>query len=229
MIWIAPMAEPGTPASAVIAPTRSAGRIPARRPPPTKRRTHPPPGARPGRGGSRSPGGGLGSLPGAAPRRRGRTLPGPRRGAAGRAHGPRWPVLRQERRRDLRLRLVARLARVEEGDGGQGDLHRVVLVGEGLDHRPVAVEVGRDRARAIADGRAIASARTIVTAFVPGLCPALVLVFVPGQALAEARPQELEPPFAQVGDRRDGGPLEPRPRRRLDVERGDGARAARRG
>ena len=42
LIWIAPTTLPGTSASFVMAPTRSPGRRPALRPPPTKRRTHGP-------------------------------------------------------------------------------------------------------------------------------------------------------------------------------------------
>ena len=105
-------------------------------------------------------------------------------------------VLGQERRRDLRLRFVASLARVEEGDGRQRDLHRVVLVGQGLDDGAITVEVGRRRRLA----------RTVT------------LLVVAGQAFAQAGPQELESTFAQVGDRGHRGPLQPRPGGRLDVQ-----------
>ena len=119
-ISIEPMSRPFSPVSPVIAPTRSCGRTPARRPSPTN----------------------------TAWRRR-RYAAGPRRAGARRPAarpGPGLPLRPDRDLRDLLLvvgagagRLVGQLHR------GQRDLHQVELVGERLDDHP---ERGRGRPRA---------------------------------------------------------------------------------
>ena len=124
LIWIAPTTPPGTCASLVMAPTRSPGRSPARRPPPTKRRTHGPlePGRSPPRGGPPGP-----PAAGAGAGRSGRPAdPAP-------AGTPRRRSRDQRRREQLDLVGVLRAGALDEADRGERDVDEVELVGQRLD------------------------------------------------------------------------------------------------